>query len=196
MRDEQCLRKAPAASTNSSSPTSSAEQWEAWIADSKAALSSEGYKGLIRGGFYLPNAYTRALTGSCGNSCSLTNFHGCRLVERKSPFKLQLSGADLDLAFRVLEHFDLVLCMELLSDARMHQVVARMLNLRETISIGKARANAAHKPPIPERVERDIRRENWLDLAIFDEWRQRNECAMSRVQADADVDHPHSHDVR
>jgi len=116
----------------------------------------------------------------------LKSLSGCRLCRQKrcgvgvKGFRSTLEVKDLEAALEALEHFDLVVVTELLSDPAYANMVKALVRAPPTAAIGHARSAGSTSKPKPPAglVTSRLKSENKLDTILYEEWRARADCAL------------------
>jgi|MDSY01.1.fsa_nt_gb hypothetical protein len=172
--------------------SNSNEEWFAWFNEAKRVRAAGNYSCVIHGGIYLDNVMVRALSGDCKTGqddgrCEYAKhpprLAGCVLCGRhgRDPQFQAVGRPQLKTATRVLEAFDLVIILELLSDQRHLRLIRERLFLPSDFTFGHARTvPAAHDPSrdIPPRAKARIRADNAPDIELYTDFRRRAECLL------------------
>jgi hypothetical protein len=162
--------------------------WLEWRRSSFEQLYSVNgnHSGVLHGGSYIDNLYTRALTGSCGICQRNKKLHllGCFLVGRhgRSPRLAPITNAEETLASEILLSFHLVIILELLGDPQHMAHIRRVVGLPDSFKFSHARndvhAHNSDSGPPPAIIQTFLS-ENRPDIMLYEKWRQKVRCGRS-----------------
>jgi len=118
---------------------------------------------------------------------AVQHLSGCRLCSKKAcgtdvqGFRSELQPSDLSIAMNVLEHFDLVIITEFLSNPSYIEMIKSMMHAPLSAMMGHARGtNSSSRPKPSALITEQLREHNRYDIELYEMWKKRTSCALAR----------------
>jgi hypothetical protein len=141
------------------------------------------------------NKTTEAVNDADNNGVvhAVQHLSGCRLCSKKScgidvqGFRSELQPSDLRIAVDVLEHFDLVIITEFLSNPSYIEMIKSMMHAPLSAMMGHARGtNSSSRPKPSALITEQLIQHNRYDIELYEMWKKRTSCALALSERDSD----------